>query len=41
MNNYNETWKLDIALIPKENSIPINRIDQADLQHDVDYISKD
>ena len=41
MNNYNETGKLDISPIPKENSIPIDRIDQAAMQHDIDYISKD
>ena len=39
MNRYNETGLLDIPPIPKESSIPINRIDQAAMQHD--YISKD
>ena len=41
MNNYNETEKLDIPPIPKQNSRPINKIYQAAMQHDVDYISKD
>ena len=26
--------------IPNENSIPINRVDQAAMQHNIDYISK-
>ena len=38
MDRYNKTGRLDIA---KENSISINRIGQADIQHDIDYISKD
>ena len=41
INNYYETGLLDINPIPKDSSIPINRIDQAALKHDIKYISKD
>ena len=39
MNHYNETGKLDITLISKDFSHPINRIDQSAMIHDVKYIS--
>ena len=41
MNNYNKTSKLNIDPIPKNDSVPINRIDQAAMKHDVKYISND
>ena len=39
MNNYNKTSKLNIDPIPKNDSVSINRIDQAAMKHDVKYIS--
>ena len=41
MNNYNETGNLDIVPIPTSDYIPINRIDNAAMKHDVKYISND
>ena len=41
MNNYNKTSKLNIDPIPKNDSIPINRIDNAAMKHDIKYISND
>ena len=39
INSYNETGNLNIDPIPTSDSIPINRIDQAAMKHDVKYIS--
>ena len=41
MNNFNETSNLNIDPIPSSDSIPINRIDNAAMEHDVKYISND
>ena len=41
MNNFNDTGDLNIDPIPTPDSVPINRIDNAAMKHDVKYISND